>query len=119
VRTSTFHALGFREDVTGLKDEATAIGLQERSRVDHHMIGMDHASRKKLPLDLEWHYTPEHGSWLNVAGCELSVLEWQCLARWLPEVETLTREVAAWEHGRNQAYVTIAWRLTTADARIK
>jgi hypothetical protein len=71
----------FREDVTGLEDEATTIGLQERPRVDHHMIGMDHASRKKLPLDLEWHYTPEHGSWLNVAECKLSVLEWQCLAR--------------------------------------
>ena len=46
-------------------------------------------------------------------------LEWQCLARRLPEVETLTREVAAWEHGRTQTYVTIDWRLTTADARIK
>ena len=97
----------------------TAIGLQERPRVYHHMIRMDHASRKKLPLDLEWHYTPDHGSWLNVAECELSVLEWQCLARRLPDVETLTREVAAWEHERNQAYVTIDWRLTTADAHIK
>ena len=101
------------------EDEETAIGLQERPRVDHQMIGMDHASRKKLPLALEWHYTLEHGSWLNVAECELRVLEWQCLARRLPDVETLTREVTAWEHGRNQAYVTIDGRLTTADARIK
>jgi hypothetical protein len=58
-------------------------------------------------------------AWLNVAECELSVLEWQCLARRLPDVETLTREVAAWEHGRKQVYVTIDGRLTTADARIK
>ncbi len=50
----------------------------------HHMIRMDHASRKKLPLDLEWYYTPDHGSWLNVAECELSVLEWQCLAVAVP-----------------------------------
>ncbi len=54
-----------------------------------------------------------------MAECELSVLEWQCLARRLPEVETLTREVAAREHGRKPAYVTIDGRLTTADARLK
>jgi hypothetical protein len=51
--------------------------------------------------------------------CELSVLERQCLARRLPDVETLKREVAAWEHRRNQAPVTIDWRFTAADARIK
>jgi hypothetical protein len=68
---------------------------------------------------VEWHYTPEHGSWLNIAECELSVLERQCLARRMPDVATLKREVVVWELRRNQAHVTIDWRFTTADARIK
>jgi len=74
---------------------------------------------RRLARKLAWHYTPEHGSWLNVAECELSVLARQCLARRLPDVETLKREVAAWEQQRNQAHVTIDWRFTTADARMK
>jgi hypothetical protein len=55
----------------------------------------------------------------GIAECELSVLERQCLARRIPNVETLTREVAAWEQKRNRAQGTIDWRFTTADARIK
>jgi hypothetical protein len=74
---------------------------------------------RRLARKLEWHYTPEHGSWLNVAECELSVLARPCLARRLPDVETLKWEGAAWEQQRNQAHVTIDWRFTTADARIK
>jgi hypothetical protein len=74
---------------------------------------------RRIARKLEWHYTPEHGSWLNIAECELSVLARQCLARRLADVETLQREVAAWEHRRTQAHVTIDWRFTTADARIK
>ena len=74
---------------------------------------------RRIARKLAWHYTPEHGSWLNIAECELSVLERQCLARRIPDVETLKREVAAWELRRNQAHVTIDWHFTTADARIK
>jgi DDE superfamily endonuclease len=74
---------------------------------------------RRIARKIEWHYTPEHGSWLNIAECELSVLERQCLARRLSESDTLKREVAAWEQQRNQAQVTIDWRFTTADARIK
>ena len=74
---------------------------------------------RRIARKIEWHYTPEHGSWLNMAECELSVLERQCLARRLSDIDTLKREVAAWEHKRNQAQVTIDWRFTTADARIK
>jgi hypothetical protein len=77
------------------------------------------AKARRIARKVEWHYTPEHGSWLNIAECELSVLERQCLARQLPNVATLPREVAAWEQKRNQAHVTIDWRFTTADARIK
>lgn len=68
---------------------------------------------------LEWHYTPEHGSWLNMAECELSVLARQCLNRRIPDLATLTEEVAAWEARRNAAAVTVDWHFTTADARIK
>ena len=74
---------------------------------------------RRIARKLAWHYTPEHGSWLNIAECELSVRERQCLARRIPDVEPLKREVAAWELRRNQAHVTIDWRFTTADARIK
>jgi hypothetical protein len=77
------------------------------------------AQARRIARKIAWHYTPEHGSWLNIAECELSVLERQCLARRLPDVETLKREVAAWEQKRNQAHLTIDWRFTTADARIK
>ena len=74
---------------------------------------------RRIARKIEWHYTPEHGSWLNMAECELSVLERQGLARRLSDIDTLKREVAAWEQQRNQAQVTIDWRFTTADARIK
>jgi DDE superfamily endonuclease len=68
---------------------------------------------------LEWHYTPEHGSWLNVAECELSVLARQCLARPIPDPETLQRQALAWETKRNTAQATVSWHFTAADARIK
>jgi hypothetical protein len=74
---------------------------------------------RRIARKIAWHYTPEHGSWLNIAECELSVLERQCLARRLSDIDTLKRAVAAWEQKRNQAQVTIDWRFTTADARIK
>jgi hypothetical protein len=74
---------------------------------------------RRIARKLAWHYTPEHGSWLNRAEGELSVLARQCLSRRLADVNTLQREVAAWEHRRNQRHVTIDWRCTTADARIR
>lgn len=73
----------------------------------------------RLAQKLEWHYTPEHGSWLNMAECELSVLARQCLDRRIPDIETLTKEAAAWECRRNAMVVKIHWQFTTADARIK
>ena len=68
---------------------------------------------------LEIHYTPKHGSWLNMAEIELSVLSRQCLKRRIPDQTTLQAEVAAWESQRNAAASTVKWRFTTADARIK
>ena len=77
------------------------------------------AEARRLVEKVEWHYTPKHGSWLNMAEIELSVLARQCLARRIPELETLRREVATWEAGRNAAVVKVDWQFTTADARVK
>jgi hypothetical protein len=68
---------------------------------------------------LELHHTPKHGSWLNMAEIELSVLGGQCLDRRIADAPTLRREIAAWETPRNRAEATVQWRFTTADARIK
>ena len=73
----------------------------------------------RIARKIEWHYTPEHGSWLNMAECELSVLQRQCLSRRLPDIETLRVEADAWEARRNGRKVTIDWHFTTSDARIK
>jgi hypothetical protein len=74
---------------------------------------------KRLADKLEIHYTPKHGSWLNIAEIELSVLARQCLNRRLPDRETLEREVAAWVAERNATGGAVDWRFTTADARIR
>lgn len=68
---------------------------------------------------LEIHHTPKHGSWLNMAEIELSVLSQQCLNRRIPDATTLVREVAAWQQARNADPRPVNWRFTTADARIK
>jgi hypothetical protein len=77
------------------------------------------AEARRIAERIEWHYTPEHGSWLNMAECELSVFSRQCLARRIADQETLAREATAWETRRNAAQVTIDWQFTTDDARIK
>jgi len=77
------------------------------------------AEAHRLAQRFEWHYTPKHGSWLNVAEMELSVLARQCLDRRIPDEPTLIGEVAAWEQNRNAAVVKVHWQFTTADARIK
>lgn len=77
------------------------------------------AEAKRLADKLEIHYTPKHGSWLNIAEIELSVLSRQCLDRRLPDITTLQAEVTAWQERRNSAGGTVDWRFTTADARIK
>ncbi|HEX5270318.1 MAG TPA: IS630 family transposase, partial [Gemmataceae bacterium] len=68
---------------------------------------------------LEIHYTPKHGSWLNMAEIELSVLAGQCLSGRIDNAEGLCQEVSAWEEERNERQVGVNWQFTTADARIK
>jgi len=74
---------------------------------------------RRLVERFELHYTPKHGSWLNMAEIELSVLSRQCLDRRIPDKERLTQEVKAWEIQRNSEIVKVHWQFTTADARIK
>lgn len=77
-------------------------------------------SEAKRILDkLEIHYTPKHGSWLNIAELEFSHLSRQCLNRRIEDQDKLIKEVAAWEHKRNQKEVKVNWQFTTDNARIK
>jgi DDE superfamily endonuclease len=77
------------------------------------------AEARRLSERFEWHNTPKHGSWLNMAESELGVLASQCLDRRIPDKEALSREVAAWQERRNKDHTRADWRFTTADARIK
>jgi transposase len=77
------------------------------------------AEALRIARRLEIHYTPKHGSWLNMAEIELSVLARQCLRQRIPDAVTLAAEVAAWEQRRNEAGARTEWRFTTEDARIK
>jgi hypothetical protein len=77
------------------------------------------AEAKRLAARFEFHYTPKHGSWLNMAEIEWSALSRMCLDRRIPDKDTLTREISAWESERNAKAVTVEWRFTTDDARIK
>ena len=79
----------------------------------------DATEARRLADKLEIHYTPKHGSWLNMAEIELSVLSRQCLNRRVPDFERLEAEVKAWQERRNVAGGKINWRFTTEDARIK
>jgi DDE superfamily endonuclease len=74
---------------------------------------------RKLASRLEIHHTPKHGSWLNIAEIELSVLTMQCLDRRLPDMETLTKETQQWEQRRNESQKGVDWQFSTLDARIK
>jgi transposase len=77
------------------------------------------AEARRLADKLEIHYTPKHGSWLNMAEIEIGVLSRQCLSQYIPAKGQMITEVAAWEQKRNQADVTVDWQFTTADARVK
>lgn len=74
---------------------------------------------RRILRKLEFHYTPKHGSWLNLVEIELSVLQRQCLNRRIPDTVTLEREVAAYEARRNEAQATITWNFSVEDARRK
>jgi len=101
-----------------------AIVVLVMDNLNTHGIGslyeaFDPETARALAARLEIHHTPKHGSWLNMAETELSILSRQCLDRRIESREILTREVATWEHDRNTRESKIDWQFTTADARIK
>jgi hypothetical protein len=77
------------------------------------------AEARRLAERLEIHYTPKHGSWLNIAEIELSALNSQCLRRRIPSARAMRREIAAWQSNRNNRGAPVNWRFTTENARIK
>ena len=74
---------------------------------------------RRLVERFEWHYTPKHGSWLDLAESELGVLSSQCLDRRIPDIKTLAEQVAAWERDRNLNNAKADWQFTTENARVK
>ena len=79
----------------------------------------DPKEARRLAERLDIHYTPKHGSWLNMAEIELSVLKGQCLGRRIDTMENMKTEVIAWEQDRNNSLKKINWQFTTSDARVK
>jgi transposase len=77
------------------------------------------AEARRIAKHFEWHFTPEHGSWLNMAEIELNVLDRQCTGCRIADKNTLINEVSAWEQARNNLIAKIDWQFTTDDARIK
>lgn len=77
------------------------------------------AEARRLLSRLEIHYTPKHGSWLNIAEIELSVLTRQCLKRRIPDIKTLRQQITAWYKERNSKQKSVNWRFSTENARIK
>jgi len=73
----------------------------------------------RLTKRLEIHHTPKHGSWLNIAEIELSVLKRQCLAERIPAIDIMKRKIKAWNQERNSRQTKVNWQFTTEDARIK
>ena len=120
-RTKQDFALAMRYLVDELYPQAEWIDLVMDNLNTHHyhslveFFGKQEADR--IMSRLRIHYTPDHASWLNMAEIELSVLSQQCLARRLPDEWTLTTEIIAWEHTRNDKKAKIRWNFTVDDAR--
>ena len=122
-RTRTDWALFIRFLLLTVYPEAAVLVLVMDNLNTHGIASLyeafEPATARALAARLEIHYTPKHGSWLNMAETELSILSRQCLDRRLESKAFMTEEVATWEQERNQACTTIDWRFTTADAWIK
>ena len=122
-RTARDLAEVLRELVEEIHDEAQKVVLVT-DNLNTHGPGclyeaFEPARARRIAEKLEWHYTPKHGSWLNMAEIELAALGKQCLGRRIGSREELQREVAAWQEERNERLVEVHWQFTTAKARIK
>jgi DDE superfamily endonuclease len=122
-RTRIDWAEAMREVIDGHFPEAEVVVLVMDNLNTHGPASFyeafEPAEARRLAAKLEIHYTPQHGSWLNMAEIELSVFDRQCLDRRMPSQALVEQEAAAWETERNMAEMTVDWRFTTADARIK
>ena len=122
-RTARDYAEVLRWLAEDVHPDAEAIVLVQDNLNTHALASLYQAfppeQARRLAERFEVHYTPKHGSWLNVAEIELSVLARQCLDRRIASAEELRREVGAWEEERNERAVEVRWRFTTAEARIK
>ena len=116
-------ALVLKELVEDLYPDADKIVLVTDNLNIHHAACLyerfSPAEARRIAEKIEWHYTPVHASWLNIAECELSVLKRQCLRSRLPNLSTVTEKVSAWVRHRNDKQLGIDWRFTAQDARIK
>ena len=122
-RTKTDWAEAIRQLVDVHRPKAERITLVMDNLNTHSLGSLYEAfppqEARRLIQRLEVVHTPKHGSWLNMAEIELNVLTRQCLARRIPDKETLANEAAAWEKGRNGKQAKIDWQFQTQDARIK
>ena len=120
-------SVDFAEQMRWLVDEAYPDVGTIRLVLDNlntHKLGSlyeayESSEARRIAKRLELHYTPKHGSWLNMAEIEIGVLSRQCLDRRIADREVLSREVEAWRKRRNRDAVRVDWRFTTEDARIK
>ena len=122
-RTKLDFAVILKELVDDLYPKADKIVLVTDNLNIHHAACLyerySPAEARRIAEKIEWHYTPVHASWLNIAECELSVLRRQCLRSRLSDITMVSKNVAAWVQNRNAKQVGIDWRFTTEDARIK
>jgi hypothetical protein len=122
-RTAVDYAEAIRYLVDEMYPNAEKIILVHDNLNTHKPASLYEAFRpeeaRRILDKLEIHYTPKHGSWLNMAEIELSVLGRQCLDQRIPDMTTLAAEVAAWTRDRNKKQVRVDWQFTTADARVK
>jgi hypothetical protein len=122
-RTAVDYAEAIRHLVDVRYPRAETIVLMQDNLNTHKLASLYEAfppeEARRLIDRLEVHYTPKHGSWLNMAEIELGVLRRQCLDRRIPDFSTLQSEVAAWQGDRNAERVRVDWQFTTADARVK
>ncbi len=122
-RTKVDFAYCMRELVDPYFPDAVLIRLVMDNLNTHDLSALyevfEPEEARRIINRLEVHYTPKHGSWLNMAEIELSVLSKQCLDRRIADQERLGMETSGWVEERNNAKATVEWRFTTADARIK
>ena len=122
-RTKKDYAQCLRNISDQMYPQATKIVLVQDNLNTHCPASLYEAfepiEAKRLADRFEWHYTPKHGSWLNMAEIELSILGRQCLSQRIDNVDDLRRQTIAWEAQRDTAQTKVNWQFTTADARIK